>query len=135
MFDVWQSITEKGAVAVPLKAAALTPLGWAEIGEVYPDLVPDECRDCDVYSDPQLIRESPFVNDTGKGYLFTATDPIGGGSLKCAPCCDELMNRAGANDYHYSDEAYNPLCGFLTCRCGYPGCDGFWRQFCQVSVT
>ncbi len=133
MFDIWQNIAEKGAVAVPLKAAALTPLGWAEIGEVYPDLLPDECRNCDVYSDPQLIRESPFVNDMGTGYLFTATDPIGGRSLKCALCCDELTNRAGANDYHYSDEDCNPLCGILTCSCGYPGCDGFWSQSFHVS--
>ena len=67
MFDIWQNIAEKGAVAVPLKTAALTPLGWAEIGEVYPDLLPDGCRNCDVYSDPQLIRESPFVNEKGRG--------------------------------------------------------------------
>ena len=54
MFDVWHKIAEKGAVAVPLNACALTPLGWAEIKEVYPELVPDECRGCDVYSDPQV---------------------------------------------------------------------------------
>ena len=133
MFDIWHKIAEKGSVAVPLNATALTPLGWVEIGEVYPDLVPDEYHDCDVYSDPQLIRESPFVNDTGKEYLFTATDPIGGESLKCALCCDELMNMAGANDYHYSDEDCNPLCGILTCSCGIPGCDGFWSQSFHVS--
>ncbi len=133
MFDIWQKIAEKGSVAVPLNATALTPLGWVEIGEVYHDLVPDEYRDSDVYSDPQLIRESPFVNDTGNEYLFAATDPIGGESLKCALSCDELMNMAGANDYHYSDEDCNPLCGILTCSCGIPGCDGFWSQSFHVS--
>ena len=105
----------------------------AEIGEVFPDLVPDGCRNCDVYSDPQLIRESPFLNDTGKGYLFTATDPIGGGDIGCAMCCEELMNRAGANDYHYTDFDFGSPEAILTCSCGNPGCDGFWSQSFHVS--
>lgn len=55
MFDVWHKIEAKGSAAVPLSANALTPLGWTEIREVYPELVPDRCCSYDVYSDHQLI--------------------------------------------------------------------------------
>lgn len=67
MFDIWRKIAEKGAVAVPVKASALSVLGWVEIGEKYPKLMPEEFRRYDVYSDSQLIRESPFVPVVIKG--------------------------------------------------------------------
>lgn len=36
MFDIWHKIAEKGAVAVPLKAAALSPLGWLRSVKSFP---------------------------------------------------------------------------------------------------
>lgn len=67
MIDSWRKIAEKGAAAVPVKASALSALGWVEIGEKYPELMPEEFRRYDVYSDSQLIRESPFVPVVIKG--------------------------------------------------------------------
>ena len=43
MFDIGRKINKKGAVAIPLNVAALTPLARVEVDEVYPELVPDEC--------------------------------------------------------------------------------------------
>ena len=133
MFDIWHKIDEKGAVAVPLNPTALTPLGWAEIREVYPELVPDEFRSCDVYSDPQLIYLSPFENEDGQEYLFYATDPVSDASIKCGICFNELLDTIGAKDYH-ADNEDSSFAGILTCNgCGIPGCDGLWSQSFHVS--
>ena len=133
MFDIWRKIEEKGAVAVPVKPSALSALGWVEVGEKYPVLMPEEFRDYDVYSDPQLIRESPFVNRKGTGYLFVTTDPITGNTLDAGIWENELINVFAAEDYQTDDEV-STLMGVLTCSaCGVPGCAGLWSQSFHVS--
>ena len=143
MFDIWRKINKKGAVAIPVNAAALAPLAWAEVGETYPELVPDECRQCNVFDSPQLIKTTPFVTAKGtesKHYLFSATDLVGGKSIKCSMHCEELVDTLGIKDYH-ADEFYDEedLCGnlygkgILTCGCGEPGCAGIWSQTFHVS--
>ena len=59
MFDLWNKIEEKGAVAIPIRSEALTRLEWAEVEELYPELVPEAYRGYNVYSDDRLICESP----------------------------------------------------------------------------
>lgn len=105
MFDIWRKIAEKGAVAVPVKASALSALGWVEVGEKWPELIPEEFRHHDVYSDPQLIWKSPFVCEDDKQYLFVATDPSLGKTLKVSIGYNELLGALGAEDYYNDYEA------------------------------
>ena len=97
MFDIWHKINEKGAVAIPLAATALTPLGWVEIGEVYPELMPNECRGCNVLDDSQLIKTAPFVviGAEAKHYLFSAADP---GKPAAVSLCHGIEAHAVAED-------------------------------------
>ena len=135
MFDIWRRIDEKGSVVVPTKETALSALGWVEIGEEYPELRPDEFRGYDVYSDPQLIRDSPFapVVLTGtKSFHFKATDPIGGKSIDAWVDPLELSETFG-RDYFHTDEGLRTVGGILVCSCGVPGCAGIWSQTFHVS--
>ena len=135
MFDVWRKIDEKGAVAVPVKASALSALGWVEICEKYPELVAEEFRCHDVYSDPQLIRESPFapvVIKGAKSFHFKATDPIGGKSLDTWVDPMELAETFG-RDYFHTDDEISAFGGILVRSCGMAGCAGIWSQTFHVS--
>lgn len=51
------------------RATSLSALGWVEVGEKYPELMPEKFRGYDIYSGPQRIRESPFVR-VGDRYEF-----------------------------------------------------------------
>lgn len=120
MFDIWRKIDEKGAVAVPVKASALSALGWAEVGEKYPELIPEAFRRYDVYSDPQLIRESPFapiVIKGAKSFHFKVTDPIGGKILDTWVDPMGLVETFGRGYFHADDEI-SSFGGILVCSCG-----------------
>lgn len=135
MFDIWRKIEEKGSCAVLVKASAVSALGWVEIGEKYPRLIPEEFRHHDVYSDSQLIRESPFSPVVIKGkrfFHFKAKDPVGGKSL--ATCVDpmELAETFG-RDYFHTDDGESSFGGILVCSCGIAGCAGIWSQTFHVS--
>ena len=135
MFDIWQKIEEKGALAVPMKASALPALGWVEVGEEYPELMPEEFRRYDVYSDPQLICESPFVVESVEGvkaYHFKATDPVGGKSIDVWVDPMELAETFGRDNYH-TDDGISSFGGILVCSCGIAGCAGIWSQSFHVS--
>lgn len=41
MFDIWHKIKEDGESAIPAEPSALSALEWCEIGEIYPNLVPE----------------------------------------------------------------------------------------------
>lgn len=135
MFDIWREIDEKGAVAVPAKNSALSALGWVEIGEKYPELMPEEFRRYDVYSDRQLILESPFVVVSTEGtqsYHFKMTDPVGGKSLDAWVDPWTLMSALGRDDFH-TDDGMSAFGGILVCSCGIAGCAGIWSQTFHVS--
>ena len=96
------NVEPEGAVAVPTGEASLSALGWAELGERYPELMPEKFRGYDVYSDPQLIRESPFapvVLDGAKYFHFKATDPIGGKSCDAWVDPLELSETFGSSKF------------------------------------
>lgn len=139
MFDIWRKINKKGAVAVPVNAAALTPLAWVEVGEVYPEFVPEQYRKFDILTCPQLIKESPFTKSGGdeSRYLFHARDPLSDKSIKCSMHYGELVDTAGIELYHadenYDDDDPSFYRGILTCGCGEPGCAGIWSQTFHVS--
>lgn len=135
MFDIWRKIDEKGAVAVPAKNSALSALGWVEIGEKYPELMPEEFRHHDVYSDFQLIRDSPFVVVSAEGeksYHFKMTDPVGGKSLDAWVDPWTLMSALG-QEYFHTDDGMSAFGGILVCSCGIAGCAGIWSQTFHVS--
>jgi len=135
MFDIWRKIEEEGAVAVPTQKESLSALGWVEVGEKYPELIPEEYQRYDVYSDRQLIRESPIVVAEIKGeksYHFKATDPIGGKSI------DTWVDPMGfaatfGRDYFHTDDGISAFGGILVCSCGIAGCAGIWSQTFHVS--
>ena len=135
MFDIWRKIDEKGAVVVPTKETALSALGWVEISEEYPELRPEDLRGYDVYSDPQLIRESPFAPVVIKGtksFHFKATDPIGEKSFDAWVDPMELAETFGRNYFH-ADDGESSFGGILVCSCGIAGCAGIWSQTFHVS--
>lgn len=136
MFDIWREIEERGAVVVPVKETALSALGWTEIGEKYPELMPECFRRYDVYNDPMLIRESPFkaVEDgDGRSYRFVADDPATGVSLvNVSVDVDELLRVLPLDEFMASD-AESTFGGVLVCSCGIAGCAGIWSQTCHVS--
>lgn len=135
MFDIWQKIEEKSTVAIPTQVSALSALGWVEIGEKYPELMPEEFRGYDIYSDPQLILTSPFVETEKDGCLsfaFKATDPQTGKEIDVSIDEKELMLSLRKADF-YADEWDSSYGGVLVCSCGYAGCAGVWSQTCHVS--
>ena len=135
MFDIWRRIDEKGSVVVPTKETALSALGWVEISEEYPELRPEDLRGYDVYSDPQLIRESPFAPVVIKGtksFHFKATDPIGEKSFDAWVDPMELAETFGRNYFH-ADDGESSFGGILVCSCGIAGCAGIWSQTFHVS--
>jgi len=135
VFDIWRKIEEKGAVAIPIKATSLFALGWVEINEKYPELVPEEFRRHDVYSDPQLIRKSPFAVSVGggkKAYHFKATSPTDGKSFEAWINPMELIRSLQCDDFQV-DDADSIFGGALVCSCGIAGCAGLWSQTCHFS--
>ena len=72
MFDIWHKIMEEGEAAIPASPSELSALEWCEVGEKYPNLVPELFRGYEPLNSPFLIRESPFVNEKGDEYLFIA---------------------------------------------------------------
>jgi len=135
MFDIWRKIDEKGAVAVPTRLTALSALGWVEIGERYPELMPDEFGRYDVYSDRQLICESPFVIvsiEGSKSYHFKVTDPVNGKNIDVWVDPMELVAAFG-RDYFHTDDGISAFGGILVCSCGIAGCAGIWSQTFHVS--
>ena len=139
MFDIWQRIKEKGAAAVPANPDALTALEWVEVGERWPELVPEKSRRWDVYVDPQLIRESPFVEKVEKSgesgfwtFKFCAHDSAAVEDLDVSVDVDELIRVFGMSDFHH-DDGESAFGGLLVCSCGIAGCDGLWSQTFHVS--
>ena len=133
MFDIWHKIMEDGEAAIPDSLSALTALEWCEVGEKYPHLVPEPFREYDPFNSPCLIRETPFVNEKGNGYLFVATSPASGKTLKCGLNLWDMLPNLGTEQFHY-DEYHNCLNSILVCSgCGVAGCAGIWSQTCHVS--
>ena len=122
MFGLWQKIEEKGAAAIPIRPDALSRLEWAEVSELYPELVSDECRGYDVYSDEQLISTCPFVR-VGNAYKFMARMHEEDKGLNVFVDTRELVGVLCAKNYHigHADSLFD---GPLTCSCGISGCDG-----------
>lgn len=133
MFDLWHKIMEEGEVAIPASPSELSALEWCEVGEKYPHLVPEPFRRYEPLNSPFLIRESPFVNEKGDEYLFVATSPDSGKTLKCGLNLWDMLQDLGAEQFHY-DENHNSLNSVLVCDgCGVAGCAGIWSQTCHVS--
>ena len=131
VFDLWHRIEERGAVAIPTRSDALSRLEWAEVSELYPELVPDECRGYDIYSDERLISTCPFVR-VGDAYKFKARTTGKDNGLDVFIDTRELVNMLCAKNYHIGLE--DPLsAGVLTCSCGVSGCDGIDSQTMHVS--
>ena len=133
MFDIWHKIKEEGESAIPVEPSALSALEWCEIGEIYPNLVPEAFRDYDPLSSPRLIRETPFVNKAGDEYLFVATSPDSGKQLKCGINLWDLLPNLGAMDFHDDEHCHNFNAILVCSGCGVAGCDGIWSQTCHVS--
>ena len=131
MFELWQKIEEKGAVAIPIRPEALSRLEWAEVAEQYPELVPDGYRGVDVYSDEQLISTCPFVR-VGNAHKFKAQMPGEDKELDVYVDMRELVDMLSAKYYHV-DLADSSFAGVLTCSCGISGCDGIDSQTVHVS--
>lgn len=138
--DLWREIAKRGTIAIPLKKASLSLLEWAEVEDMYPELVPESCRNYHVQGSRQLLRESPFVKAPGKdgaygfydatdqAFFFRAWDPLSGQEIKTCIDCDELVRRMGLETWFDSGESSSE--GILTCSCGYPGCAGVsWQSF------
>ena len=133
MFDIWHKINEEGESAIPADPAALSALEWCEIGEQYPNLVPEAFRDFAPYTSPRLIKATPFVNEKGNEYLFAATSPDSGKTLRCGINLWDMLPNLGLSDFH-CDEYHNNLNAILVCTgCGVAGCAGIWSQTCHVS--
>ena len=128
MFDIWRKIGEKGPVSVSTKATSLSALGWVEVGEKYPELMPEKFRGYDIYSDPQLIRESPFVR-VGDRYEFHVN--IKDGKVFHAWIdMRYLIESATANDWQDEPGGERTI---LACSCGIPACIGLESQTMHVS--
>lgn len=129
MFNLWKKVEEKGAVAIPTRATALTPLEWAEVEEVYPELVPEEFRRYDIYADSNLLYQTPFERrkqeNGGPEYWFRISVPNSNIEFSGAIDYRPLIKAMAVND---SDEY------ILTCACSEPGCAGFWEEHCHVST-
>lgn len=133
MFDIWHKINKEGESAIPVDPAALSALEWCEIGEQYPDHVPEAFRGFDPHDSHRLIRESPFVNENGNRYLFAATSPDSGKTLRCGINFWDMLSNLGAEDFHDDEHRHN-MNAILVCEsCGVAGCAGIWRQTCHVS--
>ena len=131
MFELWRKIEEMGAVAIPIRPDALSRLEWAEVSELYPELVPEAYRGVDVYSDERLILTCPFVR-VGNVYKFKAQMPGGNQGLDVFVNTRELVDMLCAKYYHV-DIADSSFAGVLTCSCGISGCDGIDSQTVHVS--
>ena len=131
MFELWRKIEEKGAVAIPIRPDALSRLEWAEVSELYPELVPDECRGYDVYFDEQLILTCPFVR-VGNAYKFMARMHEENKWLNVFVDTRELVGVLCAKNYHIGLAA-SLFDGPLICSCGISGCDGIDSQSIHVS--
>ena len=133
MFDIWHKIMEDGEAAIPASPSGLSALEWCEVSEKYPHLVPELFRGYEPLNSPFLIRESPFVNEKGDEYLFVATSPDSGKTLKCGLNLWDMLKNLGAEQFHY-DEYHNCLNSVLVCDgCGVAGCAGILSQTCHVS--
>ena len=131
MFDLWHRIEERGAVAIPTRSDALSRLEWAEVSELYPELVPEAYRGVDVYSDERLILTCPFVR-VGDAYKFRAQEQGEDRGLDVFVNTRELVDMLCAKYYHV-DLADSSFAGVLTCSCGISGCDGIDSQTVHVS--
>lgn len=135
MFDIWRKIEEQGAAAVSVTASALSALAWVEVGEKYPESMPEEFRGYDVYSDPKLIWASPFVVapfEDKKFCHFRAQNPVEGTSFNTWVDPFELVAAMGY-EYFHTDEKMSAFGGILVCDCGIAGCAGIWSQTFHVS--
>ena len=131
MFDLWHRIEERGAVAIPTRSDALSRLEWAEVSELYPELVPEAYCGVDVYSDERLILTCPFVR-VGDAYKFRAQEQGEDRGLDVFVNTRELVDMLCAKYYHV-DLADSSFAGVLTCSCGISGCDGIDSQTVHVS--
>ena len=133
MFDLWRKINEEGEAAIPANPSGLSALEWCEVEEKYPHLVPEEFRGFEPFSSPFLIRTSPFVNEKGNEYLFVATSPDTGKTIRCGMNMWDFLDNLELEYFHY-DEYHNSLSSVLVCDgCGVAGCAGIWSQTCHVS--
>ena len=131
MFELWHKIEERGAVAIPIRPDALSCLEWAEVSELYPELVPAECRGYDVYSDERVIPTCPFVR-VGNACKFKARMPGADKDLEVFVDTREWVDMLCARSYHIGLED-SLSAGALTCSCGISGCDGIGSQTVHVS--
>lgn len=133
MFDIWHKINEEGESAIPADPSVLSALEWCEIGEIYPNHVPEAFRGFDPFSSSRLIKETPFVDEKGDGYWFIATSPDSGKKFRCGINLWDMLPNIGMTDFH-DDELQGNLHAVLVCKsCGVAGCAGIKSQTCHVS--
>ena len=128
-FNLWKAIAEEGPSAIEKNKMHIAALEWAEIEEVYPNLVDADFSGCNVYEEESLILENPFKrqlnSDTGlPDYYFRVCVPRVEFELHGMINYRTLIDSMGQSDY----EGY-----LLTCGCSEPGCAGFWSEYCHVS--
>ena len=133
MVDIWHKVYEGGESAIPAEPSALSALEWCEIGEKYPNRVPEPFQGFDPVTSSRLIRESPFVNEIGNEYLFVATSPDNGKTFRCGINLWGMLSNLGMTDFHYDEDQGN-FHAVLVCKsCGVAGCAGIKSQTCHVS--
>ena len=147
MFDVWGQIARNGRGFVEKCASRLTPLEWVEVGEMFPDLLPESLRDYDWGQDSAVIRESPFRRLRRCGnhrwkednYSFRAINPRSGREVRSVVCTDAIIATLTQTDICYDSSAPvdRPLGSWanaaFVCSCGDPMCDGWRYERCHVS--
>ena len=128
-YSLWKTIAEEGPSAIKKHEMNISYLEWAEIEELYPDLVGEDESGYDIYKSPSLIKDNPFERQLDKetglpDYWFRLKVPRVDFELMGAIDPKSLIRSMASNDY----DGY-----ILTCGCGEPGCSGFWEEFCHVS--
>lgn len=128
-FNLWKAIAEEGPSVIKKNEMKISALEWAEIEEVYPDLVNADFSGCNVYEEETLILDNPFERklDVKTGmpdYSFRVSVPRMKFELSGVIDYRALIDSMAQSDY----DGY-----LLTCGCSEPGCAGFWDEYCHVS--
>ncbi len=129
MFNLWGEIAEHGTSVIWKKEKKISFIEWAEIEELYPNLVPEDCAHVDIYEESLLITENPFARTIDSktrlpSYWFHQKIPKTEFELTGAINYRGLIDSMSRREF----DGY-----ILTCGCSVPGCAGFWEEYCHVS--
>lgn len=139
MFNLWSKLNEKGLNLLLKHETEITPLEWIELGEVYPQYVPAQYCNYDLYSDPALLRNSPFLCFIDPTEKDDNTDETNHEIHPAFSCRIPSLNR----DLNCSVDVYalqetlmhgaDATRDVLVCSCGIAGCAGFGDERCHIS--